>query len=62
MIPLSKIRDMSEQEKRILLPFSLTDVINPCDNFKPESIFCSENTRDLKKFDKPIVKIEYASK
>lgn len=62
MIPLSKIRDMSEEEKKILLPFSLTDIINPCDNFRPESIFCSEHTGKLKNFDKPIVKIEYASK
>lgn len=53
---------MSEEEKKILLPFSLTDIINPCDNFRPESIFCSEHTGKLKNFDKPIVKIEYASK
>ena len=54
-IDLKQIDQMTEDERRVHLPFGLNDEIYPCHSFSSKSIFGVAHTGELKGIKNPVI-------
>ena len=59
ILPLSECDKMTEDERRIHLPFGLSDVIYPTSCFTSESIFGAAHTGELNKAKKAEMQVSF---